>query len=85
VIGSRVSGLPMAIGEGTNGWLMEEGSVADLRRTLSQALADRQRLAAFGAASRARAQSEFSWDAVAARYRAAYVAAARHRAGRDSA
>lgn len=85
VIGSRVSGLPMAIGEGTNGWLMEEGSVADLRRTLSQALADRPRLAAFGAASRARAQGEFSWDAVAARYRAAYVAAVRHRAGKDSA
>jgi glycosyltransferase involved in cell wall biosynthesis len=81
VAGARVSGLPMAIGEGTNGWLMEEGSVADLCGILLQALSDRPRLTAFGAASRARACGEFSWDAVAARYRTAYLEASRHRAG----
>ena len=63
VVGSRVSGLPMAIGEGTNGWLMEEGSVADLRRILDEALADRPRLAsASGGVARPRARREFSWD-----------------------
>ncbi len=84
VAGARVSGLPMAIGEGRNGWLMEEGSVGDLGRILVLALGDPSRLAAYGEASRARAQGEFSWDAVAARYRTAYVEARRHRAGKPS-
>ncbi len=85
VAGGRVSGLPMAIGEGQNGWLVEEGSVGDLGRILELALGDRSRLAAYGAASRARAQGEFSWDAVAARYRTAYIDARRYRAGELSA
>ncbi len=75
VVGSRVSGLPMAIAERTNGWLVDEGSVADLARVLPEALAGGARLSQMGAASRARAQSEFSWESVAARYRAAYVEA----------
>ncbi len=77
VVGSRVSGLPTAIGEGVNGWLIEEGNVDELRRILPLALGDPQRLAAYGVAARRRAQREFSWDAVAARYREAYVAARR--------
>jgi glycosyltransferase involved in cell wall biosynthesis len=76
VVGSRVSGLPTAIGEGINGWLVDEGSVADLIRVLPQAFSDRGRLRELGAASRDRARREFSWESVAARYRAAYVAAA---------
>ncbi|MEO7795440.1 MAG: glycosyltransferase family 4 protein [Thermoanaerobaculia bacterium] len=79
VVGSRVSGLPTAIGDGVNGWLAEEGSVPDLVRILPQAFADRDRLASFGAASRERARREFSWESVAARYRAAYVAAGERR------
>lgn len=75
VVGSRVSGLPTAIAEGVNGWLVEEGSIDDLRRTLPRALGDPSRRSAYGAASRSRARQEFSWDAVAARYREAYVAA----------
>lgn len=82
VVGSRVSGLPTAIGDQENGWLVEEGSATDLVRVLSLALADRDRLRSFGAVSRTRARREFSWESVAARYRAAYVAACdRHRAG----
>lgn len=76
VVGSRVSGLPTAIGEGINGWLVDEGSVADLIRVLPQAFSDRDRLRELGAASRERTRREFSWESVAARYRAAYVAAA---------
>lgn len=76
VVGSRVSGLPTAIGEGINGWLVDEGSVADLIRVLPLAFSDRGRLRELGAASRERARREFSWESVAARYRAAYVAAA---------
>ena len=79
VVGSRVSGLPTAIGDGINGWLVNEGSVADLVRVLPEAFADRSRLQSFGAVSRTRAQREFSWDSVAARYRAAYVAAGERR------
>lgn len=79
VVGSRVSGLPTAIGDGINGWLVDEGSVADLVRVLPEAFADRSRLQRFGAVSRTRAQREFSWDSVAARYRAAYVAAGERR------
>ena len=79
VVGSRVSGLPTAIAEGVNGWLVEEGSVADLTRILREALADRSRRERFGVAARGRARRDFSWDSVAARYRAAYVAAGEHR------
>ncbi|MDQ1347335.1 MAG: hypothetical protein QG573_704 [Acidobacteriota bacterium] len=75
VVGSRISGLPTVIAEGTNGWLADEGSVTDLTRILQEALADRARLDRFGSAARARARREFSWESVAARYRAAYVAA----------
>ena len=82
VVGSRVSGLPTAIAEGVNGWLVEEHSVADLIRVLPEAFADRRRLAEAGRASRQRAQREFSWESVAARYRAAYVAASERRAAR---
>ncbi len=82
VVGSRVSGLPTAIGDGVNGWLVNEGSVADLARVIPQAFADRTRLARYGAASRDRARKEFSWESVAARYRAAYVAASEHRRAR---
>lgn len=75
VVGSRVSGLPTAIAAGITGWLVEEGSVDDLRRVLLQALDDPSRRVAYGDAARQRAQAEFSWGAVAARYRAAYLAA----------
>ena len=82
VVGSRVSGLPTAIAEGVNGWLVAEHSVADLIRVLPEALADRRRLAQYGEASRQRAKREFSWESVAARYRAAYVAASERRGAR---
>ena len=81
VVGSRVSGLPTAIAEGVNGWLVEEGSVSDLTQTLLQALSSREDLLRFGAAARERARREFSWESVAARYRAAYVLAGARWAG----
>jgi glycosyltransferase involved in cell wall biosynthesis len=75
VVGSKVSGLPLAVREGVNGWLVEEAGAGDLGRVLPAALGDGERRARYGAASRSRAREEFSWEAVAARYRLAYVAA----------
>lgn len=75
IVGSRISGLPIAVTEGENGWLIEEGDVAGLCAAMAEALADRARLERLGSRSRERASRDFSWESVAARYRNAYVAA----------
>ena len=85
VVGSRVSGLPTAISEGVNGWLVEEGNSADLGRALLEALSNRDGSKRFGAEARRRAQREFSWESVAARYRQTYLAARDRRAGLSAA
>ncbi|MEO8276083.1 MAG: glycosyltransferase family 4 protein [Thermoanaerobaculia bacterium] len=82
VVGSRVSGLPLAVREGETGWLVAEGSVDDLRRVVPRALGDVARRLACGATARKVACAEFSWDSVAARYRASYVAASARWASR---
>jgi glycosyltransferase involved in cell wall biosynthesis len=84
VVGTRVSGLPMAIAPGETGWLVEEGDVASIARTLELALADPAGTKRLGARGRERARTEFSWDSVAARYREAYeLAIAGFRAAND--
>jgi len=75
VVGTHVSGLPLAIRPGENGWLVGEGEVAPLSAAIVEALANPDRSRAMGAAARAFTRVELTWDAVAARYRAAYVEA----------
>jgi glycosyltransferase involved in cell wall biosynthesis len=75
VVGSRVSGLPLAIAPGETGWLVGEGEVETLATAIVEALTNPVRSRTMGETARRRASAEFTWDAVAARYRAAYLQA----------
>lgn len=72
VVASAISGIPLAVADGATGLLVPEGDVAALAAALAALAGDPGRRAALGAAGRARAVAELTWDAVAARYRDAY-------------
>jgi glycosyltransferase involved in cell wall biosynthesis len=73
VVASRISGIPLAVESGRQGLLVAERHVADLAESLARLAGDPQRLAAMGKAARHRARTELTWDAVAGRYREAYL------------
>lgn len=62
VIASRAGGLPDKVRPGENGWLVDPGDATALASALDDALADRQRLTAMGARSRAIVEREFAWS-----------------------
>ena len=72
VVASGISGIPLAVRDGIEGVLVAERDGAALRGALLALLRDGARARALGAAARARAVAELTWDAVAARHRAAY-------------
>jgi glycosyltransferase involved in cell wall biosynthesis len=72
VVASGISGIPLAVEDGVNGRLVPEQEPEPLAAALGELLSDRERCRAMGRASRAKAEGELTWDAVAARYRAAY-------------
>ena len=72
VVASKISGIPLAIKDGVHGYLVPEQDPAALRRALSRVLEDLPAAREMGEAGRRKALDELSWDAVAARYRAAY-------------
>lgn len=72
VVASEISGIPLAIDDGVHGYLVPEQDPAALRRALSRVLDDLPAARDMGEAGRRKALAELSWDAVAARYRAAY-------------
>jgi phosphatidyl-myo-inositol dimannoside synthase len=75
VVASRVSGIPLAVLDGTTGRLVPEGDAAALARAVGDLLADPGEARRMGEEGRRRAASELTWDAVAARYREEYQAA----------
>jgi glycosyltransferase involved in cell wall biosynthesis len=75
VVGTRVSGLPLAIVPGETGWLVGEGDADGLATAIVEALAAPERSRELGESGRARVRADFSWDEIAARYRAAYLVA----------
>jgi glycosyltransferase involved in cell wall biosynthesis len=82
VVATDVSGIPLAVRDGTEGLLVREGDGPALRAALVTLLADPGRARALGAAARVRAVAELTWEAVATRYREAYAAGIAHRAAR---
>ncbi|MEM8960076.1 MAG: glycosyltransferase family 4 protein [Acidobacteriota bacterium] len=72
VVASRISGIPLAVEEGTTGRLIEEGDVAGLTDALDELAGNPERAREMGQAGRRRAEAELTWDAVGRRYRAAY-------------
>jgi alpha-maltose-1-phosphate synthase len=81
VVGTATGGIPEVVEDGVTGWLVPIEQVsdgtgtpvdparfeADLADTLTQAVGDRDRARAFGAAGRQRAVEHFSWDQIAVR------------------
>ena len=72
VVASGISGIPLAIDHGVHGYLVPEKDPEALQRALSRVLDDLPGAREMGEAGRSRALANLSWDAVAARYRAAY-------------
>ncbi|MCB1007547.1 MAG: glycosyltransferase [Acidobacteria bacterium] len=75
VIASGISGIPLAVVPGESGLLVDEGDGPGVASAVVALANAPERRAAMGAAARRKAESELTWDAVAARYREAYVAA----------
>jgi phosphatidylinositol alpha-1,6-mannosyltransferase len=64
-VGGRTGGVADAIEEGVTGLLAEPGDDEDLRTKIERLLADPEERRAMGAAARARAEREFTWDRAA--------------------
>jgi glycosyltransferase involved in cell wall biosynthesis len=75
VVASAISGIPLAIEHGVNGRLVAEQNVEDLAAALLEVASDPARIPEMGAAARRKAEESLTWDAVAARYRLAYLEA----------
>jgi glycosyltransferase involved in cell wall biosynthesis len=80
VVASGISGIPLAVRDGQEGLLVEEGNTAAVMAALSSLVDDPERRARMGAAARRRVEAELTWDAVAGRYAAAYEEALGDRA-----
>lgn len=72
VVASKISGIPLAIDDGVEGYLVPEQRPDALRSALERLLGNLTRAAEMGAAGRQRTVADLSWDAVAKRYREAY-------------
>lgn len=75
VVASRVSGIPLAVEDQETGLLVPEADAAALAAALARLLGDPAAAREMGERGRRRAEAELTWDAVAARYRQAYLAA----------
>jgi glycosyltransferase involved in cell wall biosynthesis len=68
VIASRTSGIPEAVTDGVDGILTTPGDVGELANALRGVLADPARRLSLGVAARARAEANFTLDAMADGY-----------------
>lgn len=75
VVASAISGIPIAVEEGGTGRLVPEADVEALAAAVADLALAPEARARMGARARRRAEAELTWDAVARRYRAAYLAA----------
>ena len=73
VVSTSVGGLPHLVHDGRTGLHCPPADPAALERSLAALLDDPARAAGYGAAGRARVETEFSWDRIAAATRAVYA------------
>ena len=72
VVASGISGIPLAVENGRTGRLIPEKDPAALLGALRELLANRESVRSMGERGRRKAETELTWDAVAARYRDGY-------------
>jgi phosphatidylinositol alpha-1,6-mannosyltransferase len=77
VVASGISGIPLAVEDGRTGLLVPEQDPGALLTALRRLLTNPGEARRMGEHGRQKAEAELTWDAVAARYREGYVAAAR--------
>jgi len=75
VVASGISGIPLAVEDGTTGRLVPEKDPERLREALLELVGDPGRARAMGERGRRKAETGLTWDVVAARYREGYRAA----------
>jgi glycosyltransferase involved in cell wall biosynthesis len=75
VVASGISGIPLAVEPERTGLLVPEGDAAALSTAVLSLIAEPDRARAMGERGRRKAESELTWDAVAACYREGYLAA----------
>lgn len=75
VVASGISGIPLAVEDGKTGLLVPEREPRRLLKALLSLLGDRGPAREMGECGRRKAESELTWDAVAARYREGYRSA----------
>jgi glycosyltransferase involved in cell wall biosynthesis len=75
VVASGISGIPLAVEDERTGLLVPEQDPERLLGALLRLLDDRTAAREMGEQGRRKAAAELTWDAVAARYREAYLAA----------
>ena len=78
VVASGISGIPLAVEDGVNGRLVPEADPQALVDVLADIGSNGSVRRSMGEASRARAEANHTWDAIASRYREAYEAAVQH-------
>jgi glycosyltransferase involved in cell wall biosynthesis len=72
VVASGISGIPLAVEDGQTGLLVREGEADALFGALHRLIRDPDTAREMGERGRRKAESELTWDAVAARYREGY-------------
>ena len=72
VVASGISGIPLAVEQGASGLLVPERDAAALGAALLRLLEDSQEARRMGERGRRKAESELTWDLIAARHREAY-------------
>jgi glycosyltransferase involved in cell wall biosynthesis len=77
VVASGISGIPLAVEDGASGLLVPERDAAALGAALQRLLGDGEAARRMGERGRRKAESELTWEAIAARHREAYALALR--------
>ena len=72
VVASKISGIPLAITDGQEGFLVEEQSEKALEGALKTLLENKDLRLRMGIAARQKAEAELTWSTVAAQYRLSY-------------
>jgi glycosyltransferase involved in cell wall biosynthesis len=72
VVASGISGIPLAVEDGASGLLVPERDAVALGAALRRLLEDAREARRMGERGRRKAETELTWDLVAARHREAY-------------